>query len=203
MYKNNIMKKILLISILSLCILSFFSFTNHTNKVNANKNNSTVYWTGSKPTGSHSGNVSLKNGYLSFDHGKLVGGNFTIDMKTITCTDLEPDKGGNKLVGHLNNEDFFDVEKYPEANLNITKVKKLNVQEYEMKGDLTIKGITKEIEFNTEIKLNGNSYTAVAKLIIDRTEWGIEYSSKKILGALADKFIYDEMELDVFLVSEK
>ena len=72
-----------------------------------------------------------------------------------------------------------------------------------MKGDLTIKGITKEIEFNTEIKLNGNSYTAVAKLIIDRTEWGIEYSSKKILGALADKFIYDEMELDVFLVSEK
>ena len=197
------MKKILLNSILSLCILSFFSFTNLTNRVNANTSNSTVYWTGSKPTGSHSGNVSLKNGYLSFDHGKLVGGNFTIDMKTITCTDLEPDKGGNKLVGHLNNEDFFDVEKYPEANLNITKVKKLNVQEYEMKGDLTIKGITKEIEFNTEIKLNGNSYTAVAKLIIDRTEWGIEYSSKKILGALADKFIYDEMELDVFLVSEK
>ena len=197
------MKNILLNSILFLCILTLLSFTSHSEKVNANTNNSTVYWTGSKPTGSHSGNVSLKNGYLTIDHGKLVGGNFTIDMKTITCTDLEPEKGGNKLVGHLNNEDFFDVEKYPEANLNITKVKKLNVQEYEMKGDLTIKGITKEIEFNTEIKLNGNSYTAVAKLIIDRTEWGIEYSSKKILGALADKFIYDEMELDVFLVSEK
>jgi len=197
------MKNIFFTTILSLCIIALFSFTNHTNKVNANTNNSTVYWTGSKPAGSHSGNVSLKNGYLLFDHGRLVGGNFTIDMTSITCTDLEPDRGGNKLVGHLKNEDFFDVDKFPEANLNITKVKKLNDQEYEMTGDMTIKGITKKIDFNTEIKLTGRSYTAVSKLIIDRTEWGIEYSSKKVLGALADKFIYDDMELDIFLVSEK
>ena len=203
MYKNNNMKNIFYTIILSLSVISLFSFINHSNKVNANTNNSTVYWTGSKPTGSHSGNVSLKNGYLLFDHGRLVGGNFTIDMTSITCTDLEPDRGGNKLVGHLKNEDFFDVDKFPEANLNITKVKKLNDQEYEMTGDMTIKGITKKIDFNTEIKLTGRSYTAVSKLIIDRTEWGIEYSSKKILGALADKFIYDDMELDIFLVSEK
>jgi len=189
--------------ILSLCVLTFFSFSFHTNKVNVNKNNSTVIWTGSKPASSHTGNVSIKSGYLTFDHGRLVGGNFTIDMTSITCTDLEPDRGGNKLVGHLKNEDFFDVDKFPEANLNITKVKKLNDQEYEMTGDMTIKGITKKIDFNTEIKLTGRSYTAVSKLIIDRTEWGIEYSSKKVLGALADKFIYDDMELDIFLVSEK
>ena len=105
------MKNIIYFTFLSLCVICLFSFTTHTNNVKANKANSTVIWTGSKPTGFHTGNVTLKEGYLSFDHGRLVGGNFTIDMKTITCTDLEPEKGGNKLVNHLNNEDFFDVEK--------------------------------------------------------------------------------------------
>ena len=58
--------------ILSISILSLFAFTTHTEKSNANKKNSSIIWTGSKPTGSHTGNVTLKNGYLSFDHGRLV-----------------------------------------------------------------------------------------------------------------------------------
>jgi polyisoprenoid-binding protein YceI len=183
--------------------LSLFAFTTHIDKVNANKTNSTVIWTGSKPTGSHTGNVILKNGYLSFDHGQLVGGEFTMNMTSIICTDLEPDKGGNKLVKHLKNEDFFDVNQFPEAKLIINKVRNIKGSEFEMNGNMTIKGITKPVTFNADIKINKNSYTAIAKLIIDRTEWGIEYSSKKILGSLADKFIYDDIEFDIFLVSEK
>ena len=82
------LKKIssIIITALFLCQISF---TIHTNDVKANKNNSTIIWTGSKPTGSHTGNVSLKNGHLTFDHGHLVGGNFVIDMSSVTCTDIE------------------------------------------------------------------------------------------------------------------
>ena len=189
--------------ILSISIITLFSFTTHVDKVSANKKSSSVIWTGSKPTGSHTGNVTLKDGHLLFDHGNLVGGEFTMDMTSIICTDLEPTKGGNKLVKHLKNKDFFDVDNHPEANLIINKVKNVEGSQFELKGNMTIKGITKPVTFNADIKVNRNSYTAIAKIIIDRTEWGIEYSSKKILGSLADKFIYDDVEFDIFLVSEK
>ena len=59
------MKNIIYSTFLSLCVISLFSFTNHSNNVKANKTNSSVIWTGSKPTGSHTGNVTLKEGYLS------------------------------------------------------------------------------------------------------------------------------------------
>ena len=189
--------------ILSLCVLTFFSFSFHTNKVNANKNNSTVIWTGSKPTGSHTGNVSIKSGYLTFDHGRLVGGNFTIDMTSITCTDIEKESKNKYFVDHLKDEDFFDVTEFPEANLNIKKVKRLNAQQYEMSGEMTIKGITNDLTFTSEVKLTGNSYVAISKIIIDRTKYGVEYKSSNVFKNLGDKFIYDEIEFDIFLVSEK
>ena len=189
--------------ILSISIITLFSFTSHVNKVNANKNNSTVIWTGSKPTGSHTGNVTLNDGYLSFDHGNLVGGEFTIDMTSITCTDIESEKKNKYLVDHLKDEDFFDVNQFPEAKLVVNRVKNLKGSQFEMKGNMTIKGITKPVTFNADIKINKNSYTAIAKIVIDRTKWGVEYKSGNIFKDLGDKIIYDDMEFDIFLVSEK
>lgn len=189
--------------ILSVSILTLFSFTTHVNKVNANKKNSSVIWIGSKPTGSHTGNVTLKDGYLSFDHGNLVGGEFTIDMTSITCTDIESEKKNKYLVDHLKDEDFFDVNKFPEAKLTVNRVKNIEGSQFEMKGNMTIKGITNPVTFNADIKINRNSYTAIAKIIIDRTKWGVEYKSGNIFKDLGDKIIYDDMEFDVFLVSEK
>ena len=188
---------------LSISIITLFSFTTHVNKVNANKNNSTVIWTGSKPTGSHTGNVTLKDGHLLFDHGNLVGGEFIIDMTSITCTDIESEKKNKYLVDHLKDEDFFDVNQFPEAKLVVNRVKNLEGSQFEMKGNMTIKGITKPVTFNADIKINRNSYTAIAKIVIDRTKWGVEYKSGNIFKDLGDKIIYDDMEFDIFLVSEK
>ena len=72
-----------------------------------------------------------------------------------------------------------------------------------MKGNMTIKGISNPVTFNADIKINRNSYTAIAKIIIDRTKWGVEYKSGNIFKDLGDKIIYDDMEFDIFLVSEK
>ena len=189
--------------ILSISIITLFSFTSHVNKINANKNNSTVIWTGSKPTGSHTGNVTLKDGHLLFDHGNLVGGEFTIDMTSITCTDIESEKKNKYLVDHLKDEDFFDVNQFPEAKLVVNRVKNLQGSQFAMNGNMTIKGITKPVTFNADIKINRNSYTAIAKIVIDRTKWGVEYKSGNIFKDLGDKIIYDDMEFDIFLVSEK
>ncbi|MGY8931224.1 MAG: YceI family protein [Flavobacteriales bacterium] len=193
----------LFVKILALSFIFQFSFTLHTNDVKVNKKNSTVIWTGSKPTGSHTGNMNIKSGYLTYDHGQVVGGNFVIDMKSITCSDIESEKKNQYLVDHLKDADFFNVAKFPEASLTIIRVQKLKENQFQMLADLTIKGITKPVSFTADLSVNGNSYNAIAKIIIDRTKWGVEYKSGNIFKDLGDKIIYDDIEFDIFLVSEK
>ena len=50
---------------------------------------------------------------------------------------------------HLKSADFFDAEQYPTLNFKSTKIEG-NGSEYEITGDLTIKGITKPIKLNAE-----------------------------------------------------
>ena len=124
-------------------------------------------------------------------------------MTSITCTDIESEKKNKYLVDHLKDEDFFDVNQFPEAKLTVNRVKNIEGSQFEMKGNMTIKGITNPVTFNADIKINRNSYTAIAKIIIDITKWGVEYKSGNIFKDLGDKIIYDDMEFDIFLVSEK
>jgi len=197
------MQKKFITKLLSLLFLIQFSFTIHTNNVKVNKKSSTVIWTGSKPTGSHTGNIQLKSGHLTFDHGIIVGGNFILDMSSITCSDIESEKKNQYLVNHLKSEDFFDVESFDEASLSIIRVQKVKDNQYQMIANMTIKGITKPVSFTADLNVNRNSFTAIAKIIIDRTKWGVEYNSGNIFKDLGDKIIYDDIEFDIFLVSEK
>lgn len=50
---------------------------------------------------------------------------------------------------HLKSADFFDAEKHPTLNFKSTKIEG-NGSEYEITGDLTIKGITKSVTLNAE-----------------------------------------------------
>lgn len=51
---------------------------------------------------------------------------------------------------HLKSPDFFEVEKYPEITFVSKSIKKVDDDEYQLVGDLTIKGTTKEITLDTE-----------------------------------------------------
>src|SRR5215813_13675625 len=50
---------------------------------------------------------------------------------------------------HLKSVDFFDVSQYPTLNFKSTKIEGSG-NEYEITGDLTIKGVTKPIKLNAE-----------------------------------------------------
>ncbi|NHW59582.1 YceI family protein, partial [Escherichia coli] len=60
-----------------------------------------------------------------------------------------------KLDGHLKNEDFFEVEKFPTSSFEITKVTEAAEGDYNtlLDGNLTIKGITKPVQFKANIKV--------------------------------------------------
>ncbi|MEZ4802109.1 MAG: YceI family protein [Gelidibacter sp.] len=157
--------------------------------------NSTIKWTGHKVTGQHEGTIQLKEGVLNFDDkNQLTGGTFTIDMGTLTVTDLEGEMNG-KLTGHLKSEDFFGVEKHTTSTFVITNVVGKDGK-YKVTGDLTIKGITNPITFDMMVKDNN---TATANLKVDRTKYDIKYGSASFFDGLKDKAIYDEFDLNVNL----
>jgi len=158
--------------------------------------NSIVKWKGFKPTGEHFGTIAISKGFLDVNQDKLVGGSIVIDMNSIVVTDMPKDDEYNtKLVGHLKSPDFFDIEKYPTAKFEITKVIELDGKLNAI-GNLTIKATTKSItipvNFSNE---NGVSTLKAAVFTIDRSDFDVRYGSKKFFDNLKDKFINDEFEL--------
>lgn len=157
---------------------------------------SVISWKGYKVLGNHTGEIRIKEGNLDFEGDMLKGGNFIIDMSTISSTDLEGETA-QKLIGHLSSPDFFGIETYPTATFNITKVvSRGKAGDYKIIGDITIKDTTEEISFNA--MMTDNVITASTK--IDRSKFDIKYGSGSFFENLGDNTIYDEFDLDIKLV---
>jgi len=185
------------ISKITSAILLFVAFsfsTINAQKKEINTDKSTVQWKGYKVTGSHEGFVAIKSGTLNFESDKLTGGEFIIDMTSISCTDLS---GGiaDKFVGHLNSDDFFGVANYPTATLVFTEVVPGTNNNYKVTGDITIKGKTEKITFDLLIEDN----KASTSFKVDRTKFDIKYGSASFFDGLKNKAIYNEFDLVVSL----
>jgi len=192
------MKKLIFASLMLVSVAMTANTTNPVNSIESKTiktEESSVTWTGKKVTGQHTGTINIKSGSLEFDNGMLTGGNITIDMNSIVCTDLG-EGGARKLEGHLKSDDFFGVATHPTATLNITGVKEAEKKgSYMITADLTIKEITKSISFNAET----NDAEAQAKVVIDRTDFDVKYGSGSFFDNLGDKTIYDDFELIINL----
>ena len=172
-----------------------------TYKVDAAK--STLVWNGKKVTGEHTGNIKVKDGAFVVDGNKVTGGEFTFDMASMTCTDLT-DAGYNvKLMGHLKGDDFFSTAKHPTSTFKITKVTPKGGDQYDVTGNMTIKGITNAITFPATVKMTPAGITADGKATIDRTKFDIRYGSKSFFESIGDKAINDDFTVEMKLVATK
>ncbi|RRN76365.1 YceI family protein, partial [Pseudoxanthomonas sp. SGD-10] len=118
------------------------------NSYQVDPSTSSIKWTGSKVTGSHTGTVAIESGSIILNNGQLAGGDFSIDMKSITNEDLQGDAENKaKLEGHLKSDDFFAVDAHPKANFVITEVKNASSSGADVSGNLTLRGVTKNITF--------------------------------------------------------
>lgn len=187
--------KMLALKTLVLLLVTTVAQANNTveDKKEVNTDKSTVTWKAYKVTGSHTGTVTLKSGNLIFTNEALTGGQFEVNMTTINTTDLTGDSKNN-LDGHLKSEDFFSVANNPTATMVFTKVTPAGKNAYNVTGDLTIKGITKPVNFT--VSVYGSK--ATANLKVDRTAFDVKYGSG-IIGTAKDKLIYDEFDLVVDL----
>jgi polyisoprenoid-binding protein YceI len=145
---------------------------------------SMVGWIGTKPSGKHTGTIKISEGTVNVKKGKIVSGNFTIDMNTIANTDMEG-KGKDGLEGHLKSPDFFDVAANPTAKFEITGVAPVMANQkillegatHNITGNLTLKGVTKSVTFPAAVMMDDKTLGAKADFNIDRTMWNMNYGA--------------------------
>lgn len=166
-----------------------------------------VGWIGTKVTAHHFGEINISEGTIEVKDANVVGGSFTIDMTTLVTLDKS---GGEKLTGHLKSDDFFDVEQYPTAVFEIISAERrvfterpaatqydehkrfqLNNPTHRLIGNLTMHGVTRQINIPAEIEFLPGSLIAKSQFDLNRKDWGIDFTGPK------DNLIRDEVHIGI------
>ena len=127
--------------------------------------------------------------------------NFSVDIASIN-TDNE------KRDAHLKSDDFFNAEKYPKLTFKGKSFKKIKDNKYQLKGDLTIRDITKPVTFDvtyggTAKDPWGNTHAAFkATTTINRFDYNLKWNTlTEAGGAVVGKDI--EIRVNMEFIPEK
>jgi polyisoprenoid-binding protein YceI len=165
------------------------------------KQASSINWVATKVSGQHNGTIQIADGQLNVLDGNILGGMFTIDIKSITVLDLTGEDKG-KLEGHLRSGDFFDGDQHPTGMFEITAVEAVSGSAdvtHNITGNLTLKGVSKSVVIPANVVVTENMVSAITpNFKINRTEWGINYGAG-IIGTAKDKIIHDDITLTISL----
>ncbi len=157
-------------------------FVMQTDTIQVDIKQSQFEWIGRKAIGEHSGTLRLKEGWVKMNGNTLIGGKLVIDMTSIENTDIESPEYQIKLKEHLKSSDFFNVDSFPQAMLEIKKSNYIYEDDdidptYLASANLSIRGITHEINFFYQIEQSDTSLIAFGSIDIDRTLYNIKYKS--------------------------
>ena len=107
-----------------------------------------------------------------FNNAKV---NFTIDVKSIDTNQAQRD-------GHLQTGDFFAADLHPRITFESTSFVNITDNDYKMKGNLTLRGVTKPIELNVEYGGSEDNGHGILKHgfevtgIVNRMEFGMTWN---------------------------
>lgn len=118
---------------------------------------------------------------------------FEADINSISTKNEQRD-------GHLKSADFFDAENHPKLTFVSTSISKKDDTDYELNGNLTIRGVTKPItlkaEYNGTVKGFGVDEVAAFELEgkINRKDFGLIWNGLTETGGVV---VGDEVKLDI------
>jgi polyisoprenoid-binding protein YceI len=143
------------------------------------------------------GSFSGLKGTVDYDPANLGASkaNLTIDATTVDTRNENRDKD-------LRSAKFFDVEKYPTITFVSKRVVPQGQGKFELVGDMTMHGVTKEVTFQVEGPMppvkdgKGNLHSgATATAKINRKDFGLTWSGGALEGGGVT--VGDEVELTV------
>lgn len=165
-----------------------------------------IRWTGRNLFNFHTGSLKLGEGYVELAGGRPVAGEFTVEMDSLACSDLEDSKMNRMLIDHLRSADFFLAEEYPVAIFKLASVEEIDgategEPNWRFAGELTLRGETRPLAFEASVARNEDgALVAQAMMDMDRTLWGSVYGSGKFFARLGQHVVNDLVHLHVKVV---
>lgn len=161
---------------------------------------------------SHSSvNFSVRHMMISTARGSFGTFSGTVDINeanpAASSVDVQIDAASidtrdEKRDGHLRSADFFDAETYPVITFKSTRVVPVDAAHGKIYGDLTIKGVTKEVVLDTEFigqaksPWGTTSFGFEAETKISRKDWGLNWNVALETGGF---LVSDEIKISIQL----
>lgn len=137
----------------------------------------------------------------------LMEGSYTFDDKDISNSSVETtiqtasvNTNKQKRDDHLKSPDFLNVDKYPTITFKSKEIRKDDDDDFTIVGDLTINGVTKQVELDAEyggkaVDPMGNERTAfTAETKIDRKDFGLTWNKTLDTGGLV---VGDDVKIEL------
>jgi polyisoprenoid-binding protein YceI len=139
------------------------------------------------------GNFKDFTGTIIFDEKDPSACSITGSIRTNSVN-----TGNENRDKDLKSDNFFDEEKYPEITFKSTKVEKMG-DAYQVTGDLTIRGVTKEVSFPVEVSGPVNAFGTKKigiefSLTINRQDYGLKWNKTLESGGLV---VGDDVKIDI------
>lgn len=167
----------------------------------------TVNWSGTNTVSKsgHQGTINVEAGELMVNQGQLLFGTVTLDMNSISVTDIKDPGERRDLESHLKDSDFFETNKFPKAEFAFTEVLPSTMPNFNwvLSGNLTMKGKSVPVNIPVKVTIEGDMLRAESPTFpINRTQWGVNFQSG-ILGTARDKMIDDTVPLSLKILAKK
>lgn len=134
--------------------------------------------------------LALESSVELGSEGEILGGTLIFDLENLTSE-------APGLARHLKNEDFFEVETYPQGEYVISEIVAAPLDpEHDIiiNGSLTLKGETHP--HNIAAQYNAQTGLLSFSTVIDRTRWGIDYNSPSLGEDFGDRAIDDMVTIE-------
>ena len=140
------------------------------------------------------------SGTIEFEESSPEASSVTFTVRTASIDTNQPDRDA-----HLRSEDFFAAEKYPTLTFTSTSIVARGARQYDVTGDLTIRGVTRSIVLPVSYLGSakdpwGNEKLAFeTEVTIDRKDFGLTWNAALETGGL---LVGDEVRITISLQAQ-
>lgn len=138
---------------------------------------------------------------IEADPADLTNANIEFTVETASVDTRNKDRDG-----HLVSADFFDVENHPKMTFKATKIEKTDEGEYNVTGDLTLRGVTKQETFAVSFEGQGKDpwgnekagFSATGTL--NRSDYGLVWNAALETGGV---LVGDKVKINLQIQAAK
>ncbi len=145
--------------------------------------------------------ISNVRGHFKSFEGTVVANDDTFKDAKISLT-IDPasiSTNNDMRDGHLKSADFFEVEKFPTLTFESTSFVATGDRQYEIKGNMTMHGVTKEISFVATLEGFGKNMQGARVASFDltgsiiRSDFGLTWNAAIETGGVT---VSDEVKFN-------